>query len=364
MKKKLKGAFVAIIGLCLNVILGAVKIIAGVITGSVAVIGDGINNVSDAGGSAVTLSSIALSNRGADREHPYGHGRYEYIASLIIGLIVVVVGAELFKVGLDKVLNPKTVFLNAFAYSVLAVSFAVKAFMGIFYRVHYAKSRLSQFKAVSIDSFADCAVTMAVIIGGVLNKITPLADGVVSIVVSVFIAVAGIKTVIETSGNLLGKRCDKKTRDKILSVIKNYPLIVGQHDLFVHDYGAGRRYASVHVEFLSDVTIKQAHDVIDEVERQVREDEGIELVVHCDPVNSVDPVHIAVRDCIYKTLEVYDGASAHDVNVNYKTNSVEFHVYISGKFINEKQRLTEVLSDVVKSASGFDAKIEFDFYYE
>lgn len=360
------GVKTGLAGLCLNIMLGAGKLTVGILSGSVAIISDAANNLSDAGNSLVTVSSFLLGGRKADKQHPYGHGRYEYIASLLIGMIIVIVGFQFAISSVQKIISPVKVTISGLMLGVMIASIAVKMFMTVFYRIYAKKINSSTLKAASADSFFDCLVTACVIIGILLTIVLPLwVDGVVALIVSGVIVFGGVKILLETINRLLGYS-DKETADKIRLIIKENPQIIGSHDLRLHDYGPNNTLASVHAEFDRTTNIMEAHNVIDSLEHRAFDELGVELVVHCDPIDSTDLTLNRIRHNIKDVIRIYDKSSIHDLEINYNEKNVFFHMrlrerqYTKQRVIitsNLQQSVQEVLPD-------FEVKIEFDIIYD
>lgn len=347
-----QGIITGLIGLMCNLLLGAGKLTVGLITGSVSVVSDAANNLSDAGSGALTVTSFALGNRAADRDHPFGHGRYEYIAGLLIGVIITVVGAELVFGSIEKIRNPVSVSYDAVAVSVLAVSVGVKVAMGIFYRIRAAAIRSDTLKAAAFDSFSDCAVTGGLLITIFINKYVsyPL-EGPVGLVISLLIVTGGIKLALGTVNRLLGRGGDAETNRRLRDIVFSDPLIVGCHDLRVHDYGPTCKLASIHAEFERDLSITDAHEVIDRLEHRAMDELGIELVIHCDPVSTSDSNLTRLRRAIDDVVRVYSSVSVHDVKIDYNARQAEMHLSAPEK-LKELGRIREMIEGAVTGVMG------------
>lgn len=364
-KRQKSGILTGVVGLVLNVFLGAGKLAAGLLTGSVSILSDAANNLSDAGSSVMTVFSFALGGRAADRDHPYGHGRYEYIASMLIGVIIVAVGVQLVTSSISKIAHPVRVEYNALAIAVLAVSVAVKLGMGGFYLYRAKKIRSDTLKAAAFDSFSDVCVTGGLIVTIVMNRFVayPL-EGVVGLVISLIIIFGGIKLLLSTVNRLLGRGADDETVRMLTEIVLDGDLIVGVHDLRVHDYGPNRKIASIHAEFDRNVTITEAHEVIDALEHKAYDDMGVELVIHCDPIDSSDVTLNRIRHAIDDIIRVYPGASIHDLDIHYAEHRVDLHLSIPEAVKHEAEHIRELIEGAVAAViCGCEVNIVTDIIY-
>ncbi len=304
-----------VLGILCNVFLFALKLIIGWSVNSIAIISDSFNNLSDTGSSAVTVIGAKMSNKSADREHPYGHGRIEYVSSLIVSFIIMLVGFEVLKSSADKILHPTLVFISPVMLVILILSVLVKVWMFSYNRYMGSTIGSGVLKAAASDSLNDVFATSAVIVSSFIGQYFPSVpvDGIIGVLVSLLIIKAGFEIAAQTVSTLLGSAPDAELVSKLQAEILSAEGIVGVHDLLVHDYGPGRVIASVHAEVPDDVDIVKVHEVIDEVEKQVRLDMGIELVIHMDPI-SVNCERTAVtRSLIAKfAAELNPSFTIHD----------------------------------------------------
>ena len=279
------GRFAGITGIIANAFLSLVKIVAGFISGSVAIVADGMNNLSDTMSSVITLLGFRMANKPADKDHPYGHARYEYLSGLFIAIFVIVVGFELAKSSVEKILNPSPVHFSDLTLAILVVSILLKLWMTFFYKGLGEKIKSQTLKAASVDSRNDVVATLAVLVGAILERgygIT--ADGYIGVLVAVFILVSGIKAVTETISPLLGKRAEEELVDAITSLVLSHEKVLGVHDILVHDYGPGQCFASLHAELSAEENPILCHDIIDDIECDCQEELNVRLVIHYDPV--------------------------------------------------------------------------------
>jgi len=280
------GVLGGVIGTICNLLLFIVKLTIGLYMNSIAVISDAFNNLSDLGSSLIAIIGTKMSNRPPDNEHPYGHGRIEYISSLIVSFIIFSVGLELLRGSFRKILNPETVVFNPLLMAILIFSVLVKIWM-FSYNTYISKTVNSSIsKATAYDSLSDAFATSALIITTIIGQFFdfPL-DGIAGLVISVLILYTGFSIAKETVNLLLGSSPDSELVKSINSMILEGKHIIGIHDLIVHDYGPGRKIASIHAEVPYDISILDIHSVIDDLEKRVLKELGVNLVVHMDPIS-------------------------------------------------------------------------------
>lgn len=280
------GVLSSIVGIVCNIILFTAKMIIGQLSGSISITADAINNLSDMGSCAVTLIGFNMASRPADKEHPFGHGRMEYLTSLIVAILVTSVGMNLFKESIVKIFgDAEAVSLSVPLISVLLISIAVKLWMFLFNRKIGKIINSSVMQATAADSISDVAATSAVLIATAVGYYIdfPL-DGYMGAIVAAFIMLSGIKIIKESMGPILGEAPDTETAERLKKKVESYEGIVGTHDLTMHNYGPGSWIASIHAEVPSNIDIMKSHDVIDNIERDVMNELGVELVIHMDPI--------------------------------------------------------------------------------
>lgn len=274
-----------VLGIICNVFLFGVKLVIGLILNSIAIMGDAINNLSDTGSCFVAIIGAKLSNQKPDAEHPYGHGRIEYISSLIVSFFIIIVGVELFKSSLKKIIHPEEVKFNLILIIILAVSMLVKLWMYSYNKYVGKKINSDVLLANSKDSINDVLSTSGIIIATIFASFISFPiDGIIGLIVSLIIVYGGFSIARETVGTLLGKSAEKDLVKKIENELISADSIIGVHDLMVHDYGPGRIFASVHAEVPADADIIHAHEIIDGLEKKVKSELNIELVIHMDPI--------------------------------------------------------------------------------
>ena len=274
------------VGILCNLILCAGKFIAGMLTGSVSIAADAANNLSDASSSVISLIGFKLSEKSADREHPYGHGRYEYLAGFVVAALIVAIGFGLLRDGIEKIINPTEVEFGILPAAVLGASILVKFWMMLFNRKLERKIHSETLKATFADSRNDVITTSAVLAAFLISHYFGIKlDGIMAAAVAVFILYSGIGLIKEAMDPILGKAPDEEQVERIREKILSYKGVLGTHDLMIHDYGPGRQFASVHVEVPDSMPLVKCHEIIDKIERDFLQ-EGLNMLVHPDPIAS------------------------------------------------------------------------------
>ncbi|MEE0944118.1 MAG: cation diffusion facilitator family transporter [Clostridia bacterium] len=303
------------LGIVCNILLFLLKLIIGLVSGSIAIVSDSFNNLSDCGSSLVALFGAKLSNRRPDSEHPFGHGRSEYVASLIVAFITMILGFELLKGSVGKIAEPSVMLLTPVMTVILLLSVLVKVWMYSYNKYLGEKINSSVLLASAKDSISDVFATLAIIIASVTAKLfeLPVIDGIIGLLVSLLIIRTGFGVAMDTIGLLLGKPPEKETVQKINEMVLSGEGICGVHDLVVHDYGPGRAFASVHAEVPDDYDIVRIHEIIDALEHKITEETGIHMVIHMDPVavdcertNMIKAQVIAVIKSYDERLNIHD----------------------------------------------------------
>lgn len=352
-----RGVRTAIVGLALNLLLGVSKLVAGIFTGSMAVTADGINNLSDVGTSAVTVSSFALSSKKADKEHPFGHGRFEYIAGFVISAIILLVGAELIISSVNRLIEKDvTMTFSTLAFALLCVSVAVKAFMAVFYYVRNRKIGSDTLKAACFDSTADAVSTFLVGTAFLLDGIVAFPfDAVGGILTALFIVFGGFKLVLSTINKLMGGGHDEEVENAVTELVREYDEVLGIHDLMVHDYGAGRKVASVDAEFDMNMPFVAVHSVVDAIEREAEKRLGVSLVVHPDPVNVTDESYLQLCHAVRKVTDKYGkNATFHELTVD--NDQISLHLRLGDKLMKVKETVTAEIVGAISEQKP-DAKV-------
>lgn len=299
------GVFSGTFGIACNLLLCAVKFLIGTLTGAVSITADAVNNLSDAGSGIITIAGTKLANKPVDEEHPFGHGRIEYISALIVSFLIFMMGIELGKSSVEKIINPESVDFSIWYIVALVLAILVKLFMAYFNNILYKKTDNLNLKAVKQDSLNDCIATAATIAALLISAFTPFkrADGIIGLAVAVIIFLAGIDIVKDILGKLLGQPPSEELVKNIESIMLEEEQIVGVHDLIVHDYGPGRIIASVHAEVPSTANIVEIHDIIDNVEKRISKELKIVICIHMDPIVMNDQEVDRYKEMTRKILE-------------------------------------------------------------
>ena len=346
------GKLSGIVGIICNILMFAGKLAAGLFSGSVSITADAFNNLSDASSSIISLIGFKLAGMPPDREHPYGHGRYEYLSGLVVSALVIAIGIELFMSGVRKILSPEPVEFGILPAAVLIVSSGLKLWMMLFNTKLGRRISSGALLATAADSRGDVISSCAVLVSALLSKLTDFElDGYAAVAVSAFIIISGIGLVRETLDPILGKAPDAETvrgiRDKILS----YPGVLGIHDLIVHDYGPGRTFASVHVEMSAETDPLESHDIIDNIEKDFFDKHQLQLIVHYDPIVTNDPEVEGLRNYLHEHLhEIGQGLSFHDLRlVRGATHSnVIFDCIMPYEMKMSESELREAITELVR----------------
>lgn len=311
-------------GIVLNVLLFAGKLTMGLLAASVAIIADAFNNISDAGSSIIALIGFRLASKPVDKEHPLGHGRLEYVSGFIVDMLIILVGFELFTSSIDKIQNPALPQVGTATLCILGAAILVKLWLFFFYRKIGNTISSSSLKASSFDSLCDCVATTLVLISAIIAKQWDVAiDGWAGILVAAFILFTGIKAAKETIDLLLGSPPSKEFIDGIYDFVKDYPSVIGIHDVMVHDYGPGRQIVSFHAEVPADSDINIAHEEVDQLERDMHHKFGCIVTVHLDPIVMNDPLVNELHDVAVEAVRtVNPDFTLHDFRMTVGETNV------------------------------------------
>lgn len=366
------GILGSIVGIVCNLILFIVKILIGMVLKSVSVTADAFNNLSDSGSAIVTLIGFKLSSKPADVNHPFGHGRFEYISGFIVAFIIMLVGIEFLKTSVDKIINLQDLNFNIISIIILLISIIVKLWLSIFNKDLGKRINSTAMEATSMDSLGDVLATSATIISVLVFAIAKVnIDGYIGVLVAFIVLYAGFKIAKDTLEPLIGVGIDPKIAQSIHNKVMSYEGILGMHDLIVHNYGPGKSMASLHAEVPSNVDIETSHEIIDKIEREVLQELGVFLVIHMDPVAVNNEKTLAIRTSIENIVKALDNnLTLHDFRIVDGKNQINiiFDLVVPRSYTkNQKQNIEEQiknLAKVVDSKYNCVICVENDFMME
>lgn len=312
--RRVYGMLCSMVGIGLNLVLFAGKYLAGVLSGSIAITADAFNNLSDAGSSLITLIGFKFAGMKADAEHPFGHGRFEYISGFLVAAAIILMGFELFKSSIEKILHPSPVDTGLLSMAILVVSVGVKLYMNFYNRTIGKRIGSAAMKATAADSLSDAVATSVVLFSMLVMKVTGLeVDGWCGLLVALFILYAGYNAAKDTISPLLGQPPEPELIERIKEITLAHKEIVGIHDLVVHDYGPGRLMISLHGEVLGNGDIFELHDVIDQAEKELKERLGCDAVIHMDPIAADDEEVNQMKEAVTELVtSIDDSITLHD----------------------------------------------------
>lgn len=369
---KVRGAYGILfgaVGIFLNLLLFGFKLAAGMISGSIAITADALNNIADGGSSAVTMIGFKLAGKKPDPTHPFGHGRIEYVAGLIVSMAIILMGFELGMTSVEKLFDPSVIEFSALIVVILAVSIAVK--LGMFFDgLHVAKLIDSAaVKATAKDSISDVVTTLVVLISTVLSRFTDFnADAWGGCAVALFILYSGFGAAKDTISPLLGQKPDAQLVERINEIVGSNPAVLGVHDLIVHDYGPGRLIVSLHAEVAADADMLETHDHIDNIERELAEKLGCHAVIHMDPVVTGDEATSETREKVASLLKEHIDAriTIHDFRmvIGPTHTNLIFDVVLPFDIKVSETELEREISVLVKTIDeSYFAVVDFDRAY-
>ena len=345
-------------GIFCNIMLSILKIIIGIISGAFSIVGDAVNNVSDAASSIITLISFKISGKPADKEHPYGHGRLEYMSGFIVAVLVLAIALNLLKESIVHIIKKTPINVSLVTIIILSCTILVKLYMSIFYMYISRTIKSTAMRVTAVDSRSDCICTSVALISVLVMLIFKVnIDGYAGAIVALFVIKSGLEGAKDTTALLLGEGPDEETKEKIMEVSSEYPEIMEVHDLRVHDYGPGRTFASMHVEVDADLGMMKAHDIVDSIERRIVK-EGLvsELTIHVDPVDANDDFTASLKKNVVKKLKgISDIISMHDFRVIRKGESIErviFDITVPYDFSIPDDELMEKVKKIVEELPG------------
>ena len=355
-------------GIGFNVLLFAGKLIAGMLSGSVAIVSDAFNNLSDAGSSIISLVGFKLSNKKSDPQHPFGHGRLEYISGLCVSFLIILMGVELGKASIEKIIEPAQVKFSLLTAAILAASIIVKLYMALYNSRIGKRLNAVTMKAMAKDSLSDAVATGVVLMSMIVAKLADIAiDGYCGVVVAAFILFTGITAARDTISPLLGQKPDSEFIEEVMRIVNAHKEIIGTHDLVVHDYGPGRLMITLHAEVDASMDILVAHDAVDNIENELREKLGCSAVVHMDPIVTDDVETNATREEIKRVVSNIDSRmTIHDFRMvpGPTHTNVIFDVAVPFDIDMDDDELRKILGARIRDVdSKLNAVIEIDKCY-
>lgn len=361
------GTLGSVVGISVNVFLSVVKFLVGTFTGSVAVTADAANNLSDAGGSIISLISIRLAQKPVDREHPFGHGRMEYLGALGVGVLILLMGVELLLSGVDSILYPVRPAFGWVPLLLMIFSILMKVWLYFFYTHVGKKIDASALLAAAKDSLSDVLATSAVALSMVIGVFTAFpVDGVMGVIVAALVLKAGFDVCKDTIDSLMGGKPDKELGRRIIDMLMKYDKILGTHDLILHDYGPGRCVASVHAEVPADGDILELHEMIDQAEREISTELNIPICIHMDPIVSGDPETDRVAAQLNDYLKGRDeGLMLHDLRrvPGAKQINLVFDVVVPAGYKDVKTLEQDICAEAKRIDPCYNCVIHFDVDY-
>lgn len=352
------GELGSFVGISSNIVLFIIKILVGTFIGSVAIMADSFNNLSDSLSSIITLVGFKLGAKPADEEHPFGHGRMEYISGLIVSFIIMLIGFEFLRTSFFKVINPENISFSYATIFILLITVLIKVWQAFFNKKIGTLINSHSLIATATDSRNDVIVTSVTILSLIIFKFFSInLDGYFGIIVSIFLMYSGFTLARETLSPLLGEAVDNELAEKIKSIALSYEGIIGVHDILVHNYGPNKSIASLHVEVPSDVNINKSHEIIDLIEKHIQKELNIFLTIHMDPVNinddRIQPILNTIKDVFKKYNDELDTHDHRLVDGENRINFI-FDLVIPYNFSKEKE--INLISDIKSSVSKLDER--------
>ena len=354
------GILASIVGIICNVILFSVKLAIGLVIHSISVMADAFNNLSDAASGVISFAGVKMANRPADKEHPFGHGRYEYIAALIVSFLVLQVGFSCFKSSFEKIIHPEAVQFNSVLAGILGISILVKVWLGLFNRKLGKRIRSSVMRATAADAFGDVLITSATVISVLVGAATGWKiDGYVGLVVSIFVLLSGFNIAKDTLKPLIGEAVTKEEHERIARFVEDFDGIVGTHDLIVHKYGPSYTMATIHAEVPKDADIENAHETIDRIEREAKKQLDILLVIHMDPIEVNDEKILALKALTAGIAGEYEPeASIHDFRMVNGENQINLIFDLVVPYTYKTEQEQELMFRIMDRLSEEDERYQ------
>lgn len=367
-KRNQLGLFSGKVGLISNLILFLIKMTAGLVSGSVSILGDAINSLADSASSILTLFGFHIAAKPADKQHPYGHERSEYITGLVVSLGILFVGFQFLLNSIQRIMNPTPLNTNALVFILLIISVIVKLAQGYFYKRVGSKIHSNAIGAAAQDSLNDVYTTLVVLGASVLETIFGWQiDGYAGVFIALYILYNGISIIRESIDDLLGKGPTEKQINEIKRFLDYYTSIIGYHDLLMHHYGPNKTFATIHIEIDDSWSLTEAHRVIDAIEKDFKEYLGVELVCHLDPIAIKSEEQTTIYQQVKRILQSYElNLKFHDFRVeeNEGLSTIQFDIVVPDNIEKTNKELLEAIKkDIAENIGTFEVEIEFDRIY-
>ncbi|EOI05019.1 cation diffusion facilitator family transporter [Enterococcus moraviensis ATCC BAA-383] len=362
------GIFAGVVGLLSNLLLFVGKLLIGLISGSVSIMADAMNNLSDTVSSVLTLIGFYISGKPADEEHPYGHERFEYISGMLVSLLITFVGFQFFMTSIERIKDPQSIKVTPVILVILVLSILIKIWQSLFYRRVAKKIDSNTLVATAKDSLNDVFTTIAVLVSATIEGITGLKiDGFVGLVIACYIIFSGLQLIREFVNELMGLRPNQAAIDKMKVYLSSVSEIVGYHDLLIHQYGPNKTFASVHIEIDDRWNLTQAHETIDEIEKKFKQQLGVDLVCHIDPVNLHDQQQQFIHQELKKIIKGINGElKGHDIRLvdHGDKPRIVFDLVVPNHFKATDQELRIRLQEqVYRNMGDYIVEVTFDHNY-
>lgn len=354
------GILASLVGIACNLFLFLIKISIGVLLKSVSVMADAFNNLSDAASSIISFIGVKLASKPADEDHPFGHGRIEYIAAFIVSFLIIEVGLTFFKTSIQKIINPEDIAFHAVSVVILAASVCIKLWLGVFNKRLGKRINSSVMKAAAADAFGDVKITLTTIVSILICHFTQYnVDGLMGLIVSLLVMWSGINIAKDTLAPLIGEAVDPELCENIVHMVEGYDGIVGTHDLIVHNYGPSKSMASIHAEVPNNVDIEESHEIIDKIEREVSKALNVLLVIHMDPIETENENLLFHKEMVAGILsEIDEKVRFHDfrlVDGKQQINLI-FDLVVPFEYSDRKQN--EIVGEIIKRVSERDSRCQ------
>ena len=362
------GIFAGVVGLLSNLLLFVGKLLIGLISGSVSIMADAMNNLSDTVSSVLTLVGFYIAGKPADKEHPYGHERFEYISGMLVSLLITFVGFQFFMTSIERIKAPQSIKVTPVILIILVLSILIKVWQSVFYKRVAKKIDSNTLVATAKDSLNDVFTTIAVLVSATVEGVTGLKiDGIVGLVIACYIIFSGLQLIREFINELMGLRPDQAAIDQMKLYLSSVSEIVGYHDLLIHQYGPNKTFASVHIEIDDRWDLTKAHETIDEIELEFRQKLGVDLVCHIDPVNLYDQRQQFIHQELKKIIKGIDSElKGHDIRLVEHGGKprILFDLVVPNQFKATDQELKiRIQEQVYRNIGDYPVEVTFDHNY-